>query len=105
TIRPIHRGPSGRISQLEFVGESGREVVGPELTIRRVFKPALRSSAFVVDTRGPEDRPTHFVFSGGGSGHGVGMCQTGAMGMANDGKDFRKILEHYYSTAKLEKLY
>lgn len=45
--------------------------------------------------------PSSFTVSGAGWGHGVGMSQYGAQGMAKDGSSSRQILEHYYSPAKL----
>jgi len=42
------------------------------------------------------------VFTGRGFGHGVGMCQWGAKGMAEAGKDYKEILEFYYSGTTLE---
>jgi SpoIID/LytB domain protein len=36
------------------------------------------------------------VFDGGGFGHGVGLCQTGAIGAASTGMDYLAILGHYY---------
>ncbi|MBI5527964.1 MAG: SpoIID/LytB domain-containing protein [Deltaproteobacteria bacterium] len=45
------------------------------------------------------------VFSGRGSGHGVGMCQYGAKGMAEAGWDYRKILGYYFSGAELIRMY
>ena len=38
-----------------------------------------------------------FTFTGKGAGHGVGMCQWGAKGMADGGYSYRQILGHYYS--------
>ena len=38
---------------------------------------------------------------GRGNGHGVGMCQMGAIGRARAGQDFRKILSSYYPGAKI----
>jgi stage II sporulation protein D len=105
-IRPGRRGCSGRLTEVEFVGDKGALTVSPELAIRRLFRPALKSSAFVVDTKGgTAASPDMFVLSGAGHGHGVGMCQTGAVGMANAGKTFREILLHYYPKAQLEKIY
>lgn len=43
------------------------------------------------------------VFRGRGLGHGVGMCQHGAMGMARAGLNYRDILEHYYPGTELKK--
>lgn len=42
-------------------------------------------------------------FSGRGYGHGVGMCQWGAKGMAGAGKDYQQILAFYYPGAEIEK--
>lgn len=43
----------------------------------------------------------HVVFQGRGFGHGVGLCQEGAMGMALAGKSFPEILHHYYAGVHL----
>jgi stage II sporulation protein D len=40
--------------------------------------------------------------SGVGSGHGVGLCQRGAVGMARSGKDFRLILANYFPNTTIE---
>lgn len=104
-LRPLKRGVSGRILQLEYVGEKGTLVLNNELEIRRVFNPRMPSSAFVIDAQGPKERPDKFLFTGAGSGHGVGMCQTGAIGMANAGRPFAEILKHYYPKTTLTKLY
>ena len=54
--------------------------------------------------RGHEGKPG-IVLKGCGWGHGVGMCQTGAVGMAKSGKDYKAILSHYFPNCTLEKLY
>ena len=46
-----------------------------------------------------------FVLHGGGYGHGVGMCQHGAMGMAEAGKSHAQILRHYYRGSQLVTLW
>ncbi len=105
-IRAVKRGPSGRMIQAEFIGDKGKAVIGPELAIRQVFDPPLRSAAFIVETQGgTAERPEKFIFKGAGWGHGVGMCQTGAIAMANAGKTFREILAHYYPNATLMAVY
>jgi stage II sporulation protein D len=38
---------------------------------------------------------------GGGNGHGVGMCQNGALGMARKGYSYAMILQHYYPGSEL----
>ncbi|MCG3203469.1 MAG: hypothetical protein KCHDKBKB_00137 [Elusimicrobia bacterium] len=44
-----------------------------------------------------------YQFQGRGWGHGVGLCQWGAKGQAEQGKDYREILSFYYPTAELKK--
>ena len=46
-----------------------------------------------------------FMVYGGGFGHGVGMGQTGAVGMAEKGFSFEEILKHYYQGVSLETAY
>lgn len=100
-LEPLRRGPSGRISSLRIVGSSRTVTVGKELEIRRLLSPThLYSSAFDV-----EKTATGFILHGRGWGHGVGLCQIGAAAMARKGYDFRQILQHYYSGAKLERVY
>jgi SpoIID/LytB domain protein len=54
---------------------------------------------------GQKTAPQSFKFVGGGFGHGVGMCQVGAIGMANRKRPFREILSHYYRHSTLRKIY
>ena len=58
----------------------------------------LRENLFVVDREldGAGD-VARFVFTGKGWGHGVGLCQVGASGMAQAGATYDQILKHYYS--------
>ena len=94
-IRELHalaRGPSGRIYRLKVTGERDYIIIGKELEIRRALSSThLYSSAFVV-----EKEPDRIVLRGAGWGHGVGLCQIGAAVMANDGKTYTEILQHYY---------
>ncbi len=76
-----------------------------ELPVRRLFGN-LNSGLFVLDVeRDPKGRLTALRFTGGGWGHGVGMCQMGAIGRAEHGHDFGRILDHYYSGARVERIY
>jgi stage II sporulation protein D len=45
------------------------------------------------------------ILRGFGYGHGVGMCQWGAIGMARAGKNYSRILKQYYKDVRIEKLY
>lgn len=101
-ILVLERGRSGRATRAKLVGSRKTvEIVG-ELRIRRALG-GLRSSMFVVDAG--RDRYGRLQLRGGGHGHGVGLCQHGAMGMAGAGKSVDQILEHYYTDAELAKLW
>ncbi len=93
------RGASGRARSLLVVGERGRAVVEGELRIRRMLRN-LPSAMFVVDREGAD-----IVLRGGGWGHGVGMCQWGAIGRAQAGQDHHEILRAYYAGAEPAKIY
>lgn len=102
TMEVLARGRSGRATSLRLGGASESFVLHGELRIRRALG-GLKSSMFLVE---PErDRHGRFQLLGGGHGHGVGLCQHGAMGMARDGKSVEEILAHYYRGATLERLW
>jgi SpoIID/LytB domain protein len=99
SIEVLERGVSGRARAVRVSGAARSEVIHGELRIRQTFGN-LRSSLFVVDVQNGGA-----TFRGAGFGHGVGMCQTGAMGMAETGKSYREILRHYYPGTVLRKLW
>jgi stage II sporulation protein D len=91
-LQALARGPSARIYRLKVTGERDHITIGKELEIRRALSPThLYSSAFVADRE-----PDRLVIRGAGWGHGVGLCQIGAAVMANEGKTYTEILQHYY---------
>ena len=99
-IRVLKRGSSGRIYKARLVFERGKLTIDGELTLRQLFSPSLRSSAFYVKREGNK-----IVLYGAGWGHGVGMCQSGAVAMATKGSTFDQILKHYYLKAGLLNIY
>ena len=99
-MKPLKRGPSGRIVELEVTGDRGRIILGKELAIRRALSPScLKSSAFEVEWKGDE-----CILHGKGWGHGVGLCQIGAAVMASRGYDCAEILGHYYPGTEISSL-
>ncbi len=104
-IDSVRRGHSGRILSALFVGEEGQFRVSTELEFRQVWTPPLRSSCVVLDPVGPLTRPDRFVVTGAGWGHGVGMCQSGAVGMALAGRTAEQILHHYFPSADIAPAY
>lgn len=76
--------------------------------IKRASNPELilPSSSFDIDIKRDADgRVTGVTFNGQGYGHGVGMCQCGAIGLARKGWTFEMILKHYYTDTEIKKLY
>lgn len=95
------RGPSGRLKWLRVHGTRGARTIQKDAEIRQAFG-GLPSSMFIIEARDGGTGSAGFIFRGGGRGHGVGMCQYGARGMALQGMNFRRIIEHYYSGVRLE---
>ena len=79
-----------------------------ENEIRTVFADSsgriLRSTQFLFRPERMGTRLTALTLVGGGWGHGVGMCQWGAIGRARAGQDFRAILGTYYPGTAIEPL-
>lgn len=65
----------------------------------------LPSVMFHLDKTMERDRIAFVSISGGGNGHGVGMCQTGSIAMAKKGYTYEMILAHYYPGSRVEKMY
>jgi peptidoglycan hydrolase-like amidase len=63
---------------------------------RRLGWNAVPSNFFSAEKSG-----TEVILEGLGQGHGVGMCQRGARAMADEGADFRKIINHYFPNTSL----
>jgi stage II sporulation protein D len=102
-VRVLERGPSERPVNTEIVGSSGRRPVGA-LRLRSLL--GLRDSLFSFDIeRNARGEIIGMMFFGRGWGHGVGMCQVGAYGMALDGAAYDQILKTYYNGIELKKVY
>ncbi len=99
------RGVSGRARVVTISGDAGANQIRGELTIRRRFDN-LKSAMFVVQAvKDSTGRISDWIFKGGGWGHGVGMCQLGAIGRAEHGQSYREILRHYFNGAEVVKIY
>ena len=100
-IVPKRLGVSGRVVELDVVGSAGQlDLKG--LQVR--WGLGLRENLFVIDREtGPLGEVKRFVIAGKGWGHGVGLCQVGAFGMAQAGSTFGDILKHYYTGIRLSR--
>ena len=98
-IREQGRTPSGRVAALTVLTDSGTYTLrGNDIRfVLRDPKGAILNStffSFTRDTNGGE--VSNLSVDGRGYGHGIGMCQWGAIGRARVGQNFRTILETYY---------
>jgi stage II sporulation protein D len=102
-MRVIERGPSERPVTTEITG-SLRKANVRALNLRTML--GLRDSLFYFDEeRNAKGELIGMSFYGQGWGHGVGMCQVGAYGMALDGAMYDQILKKYYTGIDLKKLF
>ena len=102
-LRVAARGSSHRVTDLEIVGTNGTAHVRGG-RIRSAL--GLREQLFVIDRQYDDSgRVAEFTFTGRGWGHGVGMCQVGAYGLAKQGWSAEQILKAYYSGIQVTRLY
>ena len=104
----LSRTTSGRVRAMRIDTDAGSFTVGRD-QVRRILAPArgglLNSSKFDVRLERSGGGVSAIVAEGGGWGHGIGMCQVGAMGRARAGQDYRTILEAYYPGIRIERMY
>lgn len=104
----VSRTTSGRVRALRIDTDAGTFTVGRD-RVRWILAPArggiLNSSKFDVRLERSGGLVTGIVAEGGGWGHGIGMCQVGAMARARAGQDYRTILDAYYPGTRLERMY
>ncbi|MCK4427543.1 MAG: SpoIID/LytB domain-containing protein, partial [candidate division Zixibacteria bacterium] len=105
------RSPSGRIEVLEVVTDSRTYRIYKDKirwALKRGSAPDLILPSTLFDLeieRGFDNSITSVTARGRGNGHGVGMCQTGAIGMARKGYSYKNILTHYYPGVNIIKSY
>ena len=108
-MRVTVRTPSGRVRWLEVETDGGTYRVFGDRVRWLLRRPGsdriLRSSFIELDVRKHGGRVTGLTVEGRGYGHGIGMCQHGAMEMARQGYGYEEILRHYYSGIELERAY
>ncbi|MFH1691366.1 MAG: SpoIID/LytB domain-containing protein [Candidatus Omnitrophota bacterium] len=100
-IAVFERNKTGRVQFLELVYKRGGSLKISAKDFRALMDSnSIRSTNFFIERKDDD-----VVFQGKGWGHGVGLCQHGALGMAKKGYSYRQILEFYYPGAKVMKIY
>ena len=97
-------GQFSRLTRIKLTGSNGKTDSVRAEDLRLCLDPTgrkLRSTICKISNRGNK-----WAFgSGRGWGHGVGMCQCGAEGMARQGKTSEQILSYYYPGSKIVSIY
>ncbi|MBK6724356.1 MAG: SpoIID/LytB domain-containing protein [Acidobacteria bacterium] len=95
-------GYSRRPIELEIIGSNGvKTLKGGK--IRSALR--LPEQLFVINKRYYGNTVSSYIFTGRGWGHGVGMCQYGAFGLAKMGVKYDEIIRHYYTGVELTQSY
>jgi stage II sporulation protein D len=94
------RSQSRRVLKLTVQTEGAQRQISGKDFRRLLGYDQLRSTNFVMS-----QRDGVFHFSGLGWGHGVGLCQWGAKGMAEAGAEYRTILKYYYQDVEIGKIF
>jgi stage II sporulation protein D len=98
SLRIKKKSPSGRAEKITVVTDTGSyDLKGNDFRIA-MHPERIRSTLLLGLTRHGDG----YEFEGRGWGHGVGMCQWGAKGQAEHGRNYRDILEFYYPNSHLE---
>lgn len=101
-IRVIERSPAGRIQKMVVETDLGMVELEKE-EVRSAFYPP-RSTLFYIEPIEQNGSIWGYAFVGGGFGHGVGLSQTGAIQLANQGWSSRRILNFYYPGTQVQPL-
>jgi len=97
SIRILEKDKSGRVKTIEVKVKNGTYKVSGD-NIRKMLNLKSRSFKFKFSEN-------NVIIEGRGFGHGVGMCQWGAIGMALESWNFKKILKHFYKGVHTKKIY
>ncbi len=97
TVTILSKNKSGRVDKIEIKDNAGTSIILTGKDFRQMLGPNdVSSTKFDLSIRWGS-----LVLDGLGWGHGVGMCQWGAYGMARNGKRCEEILKYYYPGAEI----
>jgi stage II sporulation protein D len=102
-LKAARTGNSGRAVQIQVTGSRGSVILNG-YKVRNAL--GLRDTLFTISREpNPDGSIASFTFHGRGWGHGVGLCQVGAFGMAKAGRSYEEILKTYYQGVQIRKAY
>jgi stage II sporulation protein D len=102
-LKPSRYGNSGRVIQVQVIG-SRNSIVVNGYKVRNAL--GLKDTLYTITREhNPDGSISNFTFDGRGWGHGIGLCQVGAFGMARAGHSFEEILKTYYQGVEIRKAY
>jgi stage II sporulation protein D len=105
-VTVMERSRSGRVTKIKISSEAGDTVLYKDRIRFSLSLQPLPSTWFQVEClRGGSSNVASVEFTGKGYGHGVGMCQWGAIGMAREGKNYKRILKKFYENVRIVRLY
>jgi SpoIID/LytB domain protein len=104
-LRVTDRADAGIVRELTIIGTDALYRIREGGAIRRALG-GINSASFAVEAIGePEALPVAFAIWGAGWGHQVGMCQVGAAGLADRGREYQDILANYYTGCRVARRY
>src|SRR5690606_30018680 len=112
-INVLDRGPSGRVLHIQYVTDAGtfeakKDAIRSSLRFINAsggYSSMLSTLFYIEPVVDSSTGEIGFAAWGGGWGHGVGLSQTGAVGMAVRNATYEQILQHYYRGITLELAY
>jgi stage II sporulation protein D len=107
SMSPVKTSATGRIQTIKVQGSRGNLLMkGKDIRTALGLKSALFAAqpefSPMAAAPGTKTKPSGFLINGRGSGHGLGMSQWGANGLASQGKTYREILVHYFQGVTIQ---
>lgn len=96
-IKINDKSPSGRVIEIKITHKDGKLLLKANKFRLALGPDVIRSAMFKI-----KKEKDAYIFEGTGWGHGVGMCQEGARGMAEKGYNYRQILQFYYPGTEIK---
>jgi stage II sporulation protein D len=105
-VEVLGRSNSGRVQALKISADCGDTVLYKDKIRFGLSASPVLSTRFELKVQSDKEGfVSSIILEGSGYGHGVGLCQWGAIGMAREGKSYKNILKHYYREVEIKAIY